>query len=906
MISAESTYTQFTTFKLRQVKFLVLVYSVLLKTLMLIINQDLTISYIIFFFYSLSLSTYHSTNVHLQASTVRQASFALGQPPFFSFFFSSSPGIFPWHSHASAFSELGHILNLYLLCVAFQLISSAIQQQIFLKLVETWLDVILKAYLTIYQDKKKPLAMMQSQAESLPCNHNIRPYIMVTGQQLQAGGFHISLADFLFILCLHHSASIGSINPDNRDHRSFAKPTQLSQPIKGSCLSNNLTVQFMILLQAWKANQISSAGQFSLFLHQKRSHSCSHSPQDRLGGEWKQLFSQTYKWSSHPLNLYELFFLPPPSSLFYYLIYKSIIYYSFVFHSTELKLLKPLTGSAVSCISYQFLFCFLLIHSRMMYISLLFLIISNLLRSSFHSQLFSCIPVFPLIHSRQSIIQNSHLTSSLIFRCVLVSSSSQSTRLSPLTTVSTVLDPALLAHYVFLLPPSGEAALEGLFPHHSTLISCTTVNMSVPISLSVTFLFFSLFLSFMLQFMIQHSSHVLLLSFQSFLFLFFSLFHIAIHPSTLIPFQPMLTSQPLNTSIFFTNSRDPLQRPLHAPPQIDFFKGSRENSSLTSLHMQRKHPVATYSFHGNVSQNDCCGVFIGWQLRVSALSSTDSHGAHRWQREDMGEERGVWFCGIKKASEEDQEYQGYFGGCCRVEISADSGVQGGVGNGEGAELWVCGRGNLHLSIYPSTRTGKRRKHAGVLFKGFKSKASDHSRVVKWSGCYQIQVFYTNLRRTLSKPTGSSFLSTTAWCRGIPKITFAFSSGGESMSGLERAGWWSQGGFWGLKRPSEEVQTEESLLESTTGGKNVFRGVTELGWCWKEWKSMTVGCRSAGGVEVWGRALEFGVTECPPLMCFEYYLVSLWRTARMVKRDCECSAFGDFEVLTPDLFPLFFL
>ncbi|KNZ58740.1 hypothetical protein VP01_186g3 [Puccinia sorghi] len=47
-----------------------------------------------------------------------------------------SPGLFPWHLHAGAFSELGHIADNS--CVL--LISSAIPQKIFCRLVETWLD----------------------------------------------------------------------------------------------------------------------------------------------------------------------------------------------------------------------------------------------------------------------------------------------------------------------------------------------------------------------------------------------------------------------------------------------------------------------------------------------------------------------------------------------------------------------------------------------------------------------------------------------------------------------------------------------------------------------------------------------------------------------------------------------
>ncbi|KNZ59399.1 hypothetical protein VP01_173g2 [Puccinia sorghi] len=78
-----------------------------------------------------------------------------------------------------------------------QLISSAIQLEIFCNLVETWLDVILKEYQTLHQDTKKPLPMMQSQgfdkypsreinfimALSLPCLHNLWWYVMNTQSQ---------------------------------------------------------------------------------------------------------------------------------------------------------------------------------------------------------------------------------------------------------------------------------------------------------------------------------------------------------------------------------------------------------------------------------------------------------------------------------------------------------------------------------------------------------------------------------------------------------------------------------------------------------------------------------------------------------------------------------------------------
>ncbi|KNZ56998.1 hypothetical protein VP01_2267g2 [Puccinia sorghi] len=71
------------------------------------------------------------------------------------------------------------------------------------------------------------------------------------------------------------TASMGSISPDNPDHGSFTKPTQLSQPLKNSWLLNNLLVQFMILLHL--EGQPNIASQFSLFPPQKMSHSCFHS-----------------------------------------------------------------------------------------------------------------------------------------------------------------------------------------------------------------------------------------------------------------------------------------------------------------------------------------------------------------------------------------------------------------------------------------------------------------------------------------------------------------------------------------------------------------------------------------------------------------------------------------------------
>ncbi|KNZ59337.1 hypothetical protein VP01_1755g4 [Puccinia sorghi] len=53
------------------------------------------------------------------------------------------------------------------------------------------------------------------------------------------------------IITRNHSASI-AITAESPDHGSFTKPTQLSQPINISWLSNNLMVQFMILLQCSK------------------------------------------------------------------------------------------------------------------------------------------------------------------------------------------------------------------------------------------------------------------------------------------------------------------------------------------------------------------------------------------------------------------------------------------------------------------------------------------------------------------------------------------------------------------------------------------------------------------------------------------------------------------------------
>ncbi|KNZ55945.1 hypothetical protein VP01_2539g3 [Puccinia sorghi] len=98
----------------------------------------------------------------------------------------------------------------------------------------------------------------------------------------------VSLNQFL------NPKSTGSINPDNPNHGSLKKPTQLSQTIKISSaarISSKLRVQFMILLhgclkhpptitynRAWKAKQISSASQSYFFSSWKMSHSHCHSP----------------------------------------------------------------------------------------------------------------------------------------------------------------------------------------------------------------------------------------------------------------------------------------------------------------------------------------------------------------------------------------------------------------------------------------------------------------------------------------------------------------------------------------------------------------------------------------------------------------------------------------------------
>ncbi|KNZ47759.1 hypothetical protein VP01_616g2 [Puccinia sorghi] len=98
------------------------------------------------------------------------------------------------------------------------------------------------------------------------------------------GHYFMTLIFFCYVmiaLIIHHSASTGSITPDNPNHRSLIKL------LSAAWLSTNLTVQFMILLQwkswkkkpwfgAWKVSQISSESQFSLFPPWKMSHSkCS-------------------------------------------------------------------------------------------------------------------------------------------------------------------------------------------------------------------------------------------------------------------------------------------------------------------------------------------------------------------------------------------------------------------------------------------------------------------------------------------------------------------------------------------------------------------------------------------------------------------------------------------------------
>ncbi|KNZ57728.1 hypothetical protein VP01_2087g2 [Puccinia sorghi] len=79
-------------------------------------------------------------------------------------------------------------------------------------------------------------------------------------------GHHFMTLIFIFYvmitLRIHHSASTGSINPDNpKYYRSLTKPTQLSQKINIcsiSSISTNLTVRFMILRQAFKDIKIFS------------------------------------------------------------------------------------------------------------------------------------------------------------------------------------------------------------------------------------------------------------------------------------------------------------------------------------------------------------------------------------------------------------------------------------------------------------------------------------------------------------------------------------------------------------------------------------------------------------------------------------------------------------------------
>ncbi|KNZ51770.1 hypothetical protein VP01_3818g2 [Puccinia sorghi] len=68
----------------------------------------------------------------------------------------------------------------------------------------------------------------------------------------------------------HVASSIGSITPENPNHKSLTKSTQISQPININSVSNNLMKEkrggiSQTHTRAWKANQISSASQFSLF-----------------------------------------------------------------------------------------------------------------------------------------------------------------------------------------------------------------------------------------------------------------------------------------------------------------------------------------------------------------------------------------------------------------------------------------------------------------------------------------------------------------------------------------------------------------------------------------------------------------------------------------------------------------
>ncbi|KNZ57294.1 hypothetical protein VP01_2191g1 [Puccinia sorghi] len=73
------------------------------------------------------------------------------------------------------------------------------------------------------------------------------------------------------------SMMTSSIPPDAPDHGSFTKPTQLSQPIKNSWLSNKLTVQFMKCLHL-EGQPNTLCKPILSFSHKKMNHLCFHSP----------------------------------------------------------------------------------------------------------------------------------------------------------------------------------------------------------------------------------------------------------------------------------------------------------------------------------------------------------------------------------------------------------------------------------------------------------------------------------------------------------------------------------------------------------------------------------------------------------------------------------------------------
>ncbi|KNZ54159.1 putative signal peptide protein [Puccinia sorghi] len=91
---------------------------------------------------------------------------------------------------------------------------------------------------------------------------------------------HISYALLLSIHQFLNPTSTFSITPENPNHRILMKQTQIYQTINicsEAWLSTDLMLQFMILLQAWKANQISFESQSSIFPPWKMSHSHCHS-----------------------------------------------------------------------------------------------------------------------------------------------------------------------------------------------------------------------------------------------------------------------------------------------------------------------------------------------------------------------------------------------------------------------------------------------------------------------------------------------------------------------------------------------------------------------------------------------------------------------------------------------------